>query len=366
VLTPVGWRIFETLYDAGRDYAGSTLSRLAKLSFPEIRKLVNARKPEVGDDVLHRGLRELQTKRAAAPFDLESNQVSRRRRGDPRGVTTWLVRSYEDHLAALRDDPNVGRVGNTFFVQGKGRRLMTPAELQAWGITDDEGKFKPESEAALARAGARALPLGVAARETTAKRPAASDEQQRPVPTPVARAGPAPPGSPPNRPAQQLPFTDEQIRVIADAMDAHGCPATDDEARFMLMKADENPETRIAEVPADEIPDLVARCAALVRLTVSRDRKLVPMQIAQKMPRIVKDWRGRASKRERAAAAEARWQREKRVGLIVQQQRILENSNSSEADKAFAREFLEASTPEEIEAATQFQQRLKTGAASGA
>lgn len=62
--------------------------------------------------------------------------------------TSWLVPLFEDVLDRWANDPNVGTESRRiFYVQGKEKKLLTPADLVRWGIDDALAAVSPAAQA---------------------------------------------------------------------------------------------------------------------------------------------------------------------------------------------------------------------------
>lgn len=82
--------------------------------------------------------------------------------------TSWRIRRYDEVLQRWADDQQIGTIGKrAFYVIGKGRRHLTPAEIEAWRLNHAVAEANPKAQATAAIADEPAP----AARTTPAPQP---------------------------------------------------------------------------------------------------------------------------------------------------------------------------------------------------
>lgn len=152
----------------------ASISRIAKAT----ARFTNPLSDAIGEPMPRRTVAHCLTALTArgfvTPWEIESHA-----RTSPVG-TSWRISRYDAVLQRWADDPDIGTVGKRcFYVSGKGRRFLTPAELIAWKL--DNTRAEQQGVAAVVELPEPSIDTGpeAPAQPAVASTPRASMPQRR-------------------------------------------------------------------------------------------------------------------------------------------------------------------------------------------
>lgn len=278
-------------------------------------------------------LRTLIRKHSVVQWDVNKSRPQPRRRGDHGGITAWRIPTYDEILAARRADPAIAKIGKKMFVIGRGRRFLTPEELETWKI----------DEKAVDKAGVRAMPSPVTIEIEQ------EQQQQQPSPAAPRTASRGPTRAEPPPPHQGIEPEDvEPVRVLLAQVCAAG--AGDADARHVVGNA-----RRInADIPIAGIAQVIDTVVRIRRKTAGNYTFTAGFFSDRVLDGPVRDWIEKQRKFKREEARRAKWDRDARVNSLVQFMAWLREPEAAMSDNAIGpqdlaqfRVWIESAAPDE-------------------
>lgn len=264
------------------------LGHICSLSLPQIA--AETRKHSLSQQAMPLGtvrdqLAKLREKHSIIAWDAVASKDTARTPHDGKGITCYRLPLYGDVLKARAADPNIGKTGTKFWIIGKERRFLTPAELVSWKI----------DELVAAKLGVRAAALG------------ASPEELQPETAPPLRVdAPAADTSPPGAAVSPPQITDVSPVVWKAAQNNTSNPMRKGRVLFYERKCHEIAGAAGESLSAEEIAAIIVQTRTAYHVKrldifegfIGKEEKVVEEQVHAYLEHRA-EWR----KEEAAAAA---------------------------------------------------------------